>query len=206
VHVEKEMEEVVKHYEHGRQNGREPAHDMLLLMVDLDGFKDINDTYGHGAGDEVLVKIQEVLNGCCRESDTLIRWGGDEFMVTGRTTDPRMVEQLAERIRKGVEACRFEFDGDEGARLSCSIGFACFPFVSAAPRFLTWEQVLTIADRALYASKNTGRNAWVGILSSKRIPTDEKEFLAAIERDPEGLIAEKMIEVVTSIPRPLEWG
>jgi diguanylate cyclase (GGDEF)-like protein len=199
------MDQLVDTYELARQHERQPAHDMALLMIDLDGYKAINDTYGHGAGDEVLVKIREVLQSACRESDELIRWGGDEFMVTGRTTDPHAVAELAERIRAAVEACRFEFDGGATARLSCSIGFACFPFVSAAPRLLTWDQVLALADRALYASKNTGRNAWVGILASNRVPTDAHELLAAIERDPEALVAEEIIEVVTSISSPLRW-
>ena len=205
-HVRREMDELLKNYELYRNNERQPAHDKVLLMIDLDGYKGINDTYGHTAGDEVLVKIREVLTGACRESDTLVRWGGDEFMVTGRTTGARAIEFLAERIRSAVEACHFDFGGDEEARLSCSIGFACFPFASAAPHLLTWEQVLTIADRALYASKNTGRNAWVGILSSKKIASDGKEFLAAIEDDPEKLIADETIEIVTSVSRPLEWG
>lgn len=204
-HVQRQMDELLENYELYRRNARKPAHDMLLLMIDLDGFKAVNDTYGHRTGDEVLVTIRDALKGACRESDTLIRWGGDEFLVTGRTSDPHTVEQLAERIRASVEACRFELEGGDEVRLSCSIGFACFPFVSAAPRLLTWEQVLVIADRALYASKHTGRNAWVGILSSKRMPTDAKEFLTAIERDPESLVAEEVIEVVTSVTRPLDW-
>ena len=205
-YVRKEMDELLENYELYRNNERQPAHDRVLLMIDLDDYKGINDTYGHTAGDEVLVRIREVLEGACRESDTLVRWGGDEFMVTGSTTDAHAIELLAERIRSAVEACRFDFGGEEEARLSCSIGFACFPFASAAPHLLTWEQVLAIADRALYASKNTGRNAWVGILSSKNIPSDGKELLATIEDDPERLIADETIEVVTSVSRPLEWG
>jgi diguanylate cyclase (GGDEF)-like protein len=137
--------------------------DFLFLMFDLDGFKEINDSYGHAAGDLVLLQVRDILESVCRRSDTVIRWGGDEFLLIARHTSRETAERLAERIRSTVEAHEFHIGRDEKKHLTCSIGFAYYPFVAGQPSQLTWEQIVVVADRALYAAKNSGRNTWVGI-------------------------------------------
>jgi diguanylate cyclase (GGDEF)-like protein len=142
-------------------NGKRP--DFLFLIFDLDGFKEVNDTFGHAAGDRVLVQVRDILEKACRSSDTVIRWGGDEFLIVGRYADRRAAEILSDRIRSSVDQHPFQLGNDVEARLSCSIGFAYYPFAKAAPTLMNWEQVVAIADRALYIAKNSGRNAWVGV-------------------------------------------
>lgn len=176
-----------------RQRQQEPslASSYLFLMVDLDGFKELNDTLGHRAGDEALRQVTGLLREACRRSDVIIRWGGDEFLVVGRQTERRGGDVLAERIRTLVGRHRFEVEGSP-VRLSCSVGFALYPFAAADPSTLSWEQVLMIADRALYVAKASGRNAWVGIEEGSRV---SPELMDDISRDLAAAVTRGLLKV-----------
>lgn len=137
--------------------------DMLLLMVDIDHFKRVNDTYGHAAGDAVLLQTREVLLSCVRDTDTVVRWGGEEFLVVGRSVAGSEASVMAERIRRAMSERDFEIDNQEPLHLTCSIGWAIFPFLPCIPDAFHWEQVLDVADRCLYAAKKSGRDGWVGM-------------------------------------------
>lgn len=137
--------------------------DMAFFLVDIDHFKHVNDNYGHAAGDMVLVQMRERLQEVFRESDYLVRWGGEEFLVVARATDRTKANNLAERMRLAIANRPFLIENDQPLAKTCSIGFACLPFLPVQPALLTWPQVVEIADQALYMAKNGGRNAWVGL-------------------------------------------
>ncbi|UCE77401.1 MAG: diguanylate cyclase, partial [Gammaproteobacteria bacterium] len=146
---------------------------LFFMMIDLDGFKRINDTHGHLAGDRALVQVRDILHSSCRQSDTIIRWGGDEFMVIGNTASPHTVEQLAERIRASLAEHQFALGNGHTGRLSGSIGFAMYPFSSTSSQSLTWEQTVAVADHAAYTAKNSGRNAWLGVYGNRKSSWEE---------------------------------
>ncbi|MDH3402017.1 MAG: diguanylate cyclase [Acidobacteriota bacterium] len=174
------------------------AFDLAFLMVDIDGFKSINDTCGHAAGDQVLLEVRTLLAEACRDSDLLIRWGGDEFLVVGRGATPANVTALAERIRGIVENHVFLVGGSQVVRTTASIGVACYPFLGGDLEALSWEQVVNVADVALYTAKRSGRNAWVGLFS-----TDETRLtglLRTIREHPGDLVASGALEARTSLP------
>lgn len=137
--------------------------DLIFFMIDLDHFKAVNDEFGHAAGDMVLVQVRERLQEISRESDFLVRWGGEEFLVVARQTNRAEAQGMAERIRNII--CSREFELADGVRLkrTCSIGFSCFPFLPAHPRLLSWMQVVELADQGLYMAKRGGRNRWYGL-------------------------------------------
>jgi diguanylate cyclase (GGDEF)-like protein len=139
---------------------------LFFMMIDLDGFKGINDVYGHLAGDRALVQVRDLLRKSCRASDTIIRWGGDEFMVIGNIASPRSLERLAERIRANLADHQYELGGGNVGRLSASVGFSMYPFSPRDPKSATWEQIVSFADSAAYVAKRNGRNAWVGVYGS----------------------------------------
>lgn len=143
---------------------------LFILMFDLDGFKPINDTYGHDAGDKVICQVGDVLNSVCRKSDIIIRWGGDEFLVIGRVEQVGEVQQLAERLRSAIASFGFDIDLKQKMHLSCSIGYSMYPFSHHYPDSLGWEQVHLLADNALYKSKELGRNQWTGVLQTSEVP------------------------------------
>jgi diguanylate cyclase (GGDEF)-like protein len=142
---------------------RQAPNDLVFYMVDLDHFKHVNDRYGHAAGDSILVQMQERLREVFRESDYVIRWGGEEFLVLARATHRDDASVLAERMRRAVGERDFVLPDGELLRKTCSIGFACFPFLPAQPRLLSWSQVVELADQGLYIAKRSGRDAWAAL-------------------------------------------
>jgi len=144
-----------------------------LMMVDIDYFKKVNDTYGHDAGDKVLVQFTKILADSCRESDWLVRWGGEEFVIVARGQSIKGLEQLAERIRHQVELNIFDLGCKQTINCCCSIGITSFPFIKNNFETLTWEQTLNFADLALYLAKNNGRNTWVSLVENSNVDKSE---------------------------------
>jgi len=138
-------------------------HGFGIMMVDIDYFKKVNDNYGHDAGDKMLIQFTQILKDSCRESDWIVRWGGEEFVIIARELPLEGLEQLAERIRSNVEIYTFDIGCDQTISCNCSIGIVSFPFIKAKLEMLSWEQTLNIADLALYLAKNNGRNTWVSL-------------------------------------------
>jgi len=140
--------------------------DLLFFLLDLDRFKEINDRFGHAAGDRVLVDIHELLKTVMRDTDTLVRWGGEEFLLIARNSSRHEAAAIAERIRRAIADHAFIVNKrTTSLRLTCSIGFAPFPFLPMDRNRFGWQEVLDVADSCLYAAKNAGRNRTVGVLA-----------------------------------------
>jgi diguanylate cyclase (GGDEF)-like protein len=167
-HIEADLALSVRAYESHLQYGgsfRDDA-DLIFFLFDIDHFKRVNDEYGHAAGDAVIVQMRARLLRVFRESDYLIRWGGEEFLVVARATSRRYAAELAERARVAIAGQPFELDDGRLLSKTCSIGFCCFPLSVQHPSALGWSVMVNIADAALYAIKNAGRNGWLGALSA----------------------------------------
>ncbi len=179
---------------------RAPDSTLLFLIIDLDGLKRVNDTYGHRAGDRAIVQMKEILVRVSRQSDTLIRWGGDEFLLLGSHAGRDAAAYLAERIKQAVQDHRFDVGDGYTERLSCSIGFTFFPFMSSTPNLFSWEQVLDMADRSLYRAKQAGRNQWVGVLSA---PGSDPALVMKRKDDDLGQLSlDGIIELLTAADTP----
>lgn len=141
-----------------------PNRDIVFMMVDLDHFKEINDTYGHLVGDDVLRGYARIIRSQLRDSDYVVRWGGEEFLVVARQTEATQLNVLAERLMERAREARFPVEGiPEGIQCTCSIGVSHYPFLKNAPDAVSWEQVVDIADTAIYMAKDLGRDGWVAI-------------------------------------------
>lgn len=125
---------------------------LSLIMIDVDYFKKINDTYGHLVGDMVLKKIAIALTKITREIDIVSRYGGDEFLVLLINTEEKQAKKMAERIRSAVETMEFEFDG-KGIPVTLSLGIATTTMDG-------WmkDDLIELSDKALYYAKRSGRN------------------------------------------------
>ena len=181
------------------ERDQEPGKDLVFFMVDLDHFKEVNDRHGHAAGDAVLVQMQERLREVFRESDYLIRWGGEEFLVLARATRRDDARVVAERIRSAVSRRPFLLPDGMALTKTCSIGFACFPFVPAEPRLLGWSDVVELADQALYVVKRSGRNAWAGIYSTEQ--THFEDLVPRLIHQLDDSIASGQARIVTSLEK-----
>ena len=139
--------------EHALQLSRRRGSRLALLFVDLDGFKPVNDRFGHAAGDAVLIDFADRLRGCVRASDTVARLGGDEFAILLEDVRPSEVDSAAERILKALSAGA-DVAGHQLA-LSASLGVAF-----GEPND-TSESLLRNADLAMYEAKARGKNQYV---------------------------------------------
>ena len=186
--------------EHASNNGESIG----FMMIDIDFFKKVNDTYGHDAGDKVLVEFTQILASSCRESDWLVRWGGEEFVIVARGHSIEGLELLAERIRSHVELHIFDIGCSQTIKCSCSIGITCFPFLKNHFETLTWEQTLNIADLALYLAKNNGRNTWVSLIENTKkesslLIEDGNSFYERVMKNLVDLIEDKQVIYHTPI-------
>jgi diguanylate cyclase (GGDEF)-like protein len=136
---------------------------LLLLLIDVDHFKKVNDGHTHAAGDRVLAAIAAVLRDHIRDSDLAVRWGGDEFLVVSRSFHLEHAAASVERLRVEVEALGLRLAQEGLPACTLSIGFAAFPFLVEEPTALTWEQTLDLADRALLLTKQRQRNSYTGL-------------------------------------------
>ncbi|NML62711.1 sensor domain-containing diguanylate cyclase [Massilia sp. RP-1-19] len=178
-----------------------PPRDLVFFMVDIDHFKEVNDQHGHASGDAVLVQMQERLREVFRESDYVIRWGGEEFLVLARATYRDDANLVAERIRSAVANRDFELADGTRLKKTCSIGFACFPFMQSQPRLMSWSEVVELADQGLYLAKRSGRNAWAAIYSTPETRPDGL-FQRLIHHFDE-VLADGEVKLVTNLVSPL---
>jgi len=142
--------------------------DLVFYLIDVDHFKLVNDDFGHQIGDQLLVEVARRITSASRLSDGVIRWGGEEFLLISRYTDRAEGDVLARRVLDAVggKPCRVA-GSDAEVRVTCSVGWAAFPWRTEDPRQISYEQVLLLADYALYQAKGGGRNRGVGLLPPK---------------------------------------
>lgn len=128
-------------------------HQFVILMMDIDDFKKVNDTYGHQTGDDTIISVAEIIKHEIRSNDIAARYGGEEFVVMLRQTDVDDAVFVAERIRKNIQDLRIK-SGNHTINITISIGVAEFDSdIDNTP-----EDVIGRADSSLYISKNSGKN------------------------------------------------
>ena len=135
-----------------------------VLFMDIDFFKRVNDAHGHLVGSRVLVEVGAVLRACVSDSDTVVRYGGDEFVVLLVETNADEAMIVAERMRKMIEAEPFVKEIGLGIRLTISIGIAAFP-----EHATTKQNLLNLADQAMYRGKESTRNV-VYLAHAQNVP------------------------------------
>jgi diguanylate cyclase (GGDEF)-like protein len=149
-----------------------------LFLLDIDHFKHVNDTYGHAAGDAVLRMISDSLREILRETDMIVRWGGEEFLAFLPAIPRSGVEEIAQRLLVGISSTVVQYQGI-GMSVDVSIGFAPFPLVPGSDA-LPWERAVNLVDMALYLAKAHGRNRAYGVRGFSHF---EQTSMEAIEQD-----------------------
>lgn len=172
--------------------------DTLFFMIDVDHFKAVNDERGHAAGDAVLVQLAQRLRVAMRESDDVVRWGGEEFLAVAHDTDRARADELAERIRASVAEHPFRLGDGQALTITCSVGHACWPFLPQHAQALDWLGVVDMADLGLLAAKRLGRNCWVGVHGTGRTPPAGLPTLA--RHQPQRALARGELRVSSSRP------
>lgn len=148
-----------------------------LLMLDLDGFKAVNDSFGHKVGDEMLKQIGKVIRAQLRDYDFLARYGGDEFVALIPETSPKDVVDLCDRIEKAVAAFSLDTGEDRSAKVGVSLGASGYPKSGD-----TFDQMIIAADKAMYVRK-TSRKRFESIQRSKPLSIDSEPVVDDILND-----------------------
>ena len=152
------------------RRARNYSHPLTLLLFDIDHFKKVNDTYGHPAGDLILVKLGQVLADGIRSSDFAARYGGEEFTVVMTQADKEKAYTFAELLRSTVESTQFQIPGQEHhLKVTISGGVANFPQDGGST-----TDLIRVADEALYQAKQSGRNR---IVKAQQLGLDGKPIL-----------------------------
>ena len=180
--------------EQARTGGNE--HTLLFALVDIDHFKRINDSHGHKAGDRVLQQFSQVMLRLVRVGDYVVRWGGEEFLLVFRPIPRQFVPVLGERIRRSVAEQVFDVGDELRVPLTCSVGLAEYPLLRDPQQQLGWEQMVELADAALYWVKENGRNGWAELRPTQR--TDLAGLIANLQFGAQALIDQGRLSILSA--------
>nr|WP_326532394.1 GGDEF domain-containing protein [Rhodoferax sp.] len=163
-----------------------------LLVLDIDHFKAINDTLGHAGGDAVLVELAKRLRAAVRDTDMVMRWGGEEFLIFPPKANAEHLKNLAQRVLKVVAEDPITV-GDTVLSVTVTGGFLALPFSGLSETECNWEKALQIADMALYLGKVNGRNRAYGL---NRLLAPFEQVMPVLERDISAALKAGMVELI----------
>jgi diguanylate cyclase (GGDEF)-like protein len=171
--IDNDVRLVLRAYSPAESGNSNRNRDLIFYLIDVDHFKFINDAFGHAQGDDLLVQIAARISSAIRYSDVLIRWGGEEFLVVSRHSNRDEAETLAVRVLDSVGKESFRLTCGQSIHRTCSIGWAVFPWFPAQPEAMDYQEILRLADNALYEAKHEGRNRAIG-----RVAPDSSDLAA----------------------------
>ena len=179
-----------------RDIGTTAATGDIFLVLDLDHFKQVNDTHGHAAGDAVLVEVARRLQLAVRDNDTVLRWGGEEFVIHSAGASAQQGVALARRVLDAV--CSSPIDtGSASLDVTVSVGMIALPFAGLSEANGDWQCALRLADSALYLAKRAGRNRCVQLAPGAAPLT---LAVADLERDVEAAAIAGQLVLHTILP------
>ncbi|MES2583011.1 MAG: diguanylate cyclase [Pseudomonadota bacterium] len=171
---------------------REDGNPDGLMILDIDHFKNINDTLGHAGGDAVLIEIAKRLRSTVRDTDMVMRWGGEEFLVFSPKANAAHLKSLAQRVLNVVGQEPIAV-GDKMMAITVTGGFLSLPFSGLSETDCNWEKAMQIADMALYLGKVNGRNRAYGL---NRLLAPFEQVMPVLERDISAALKANMVELV----------
>ncbi len=167
-----------------------------IYIFDLDHFKQINDHHGHDSGDAVLVEFSKRLKSAIRETDLLIRWGGEEFVFVARVKTEQEIFDLAERLRGLIKNKPFKLPDGESIQVTCTIGAVQFPFFADETLIVPWQQLVSLADMALYWGKQH-RDCWA-VLAAEELSSPD-EVADCLKQKMEDLLRQNKLRLTSSL-------
>ncbi|MDT9001782.1 tetratricopeptide repeat-containing diguanylate cyclase [Paucibacter sp. APW11] len=164
-----------------------------LLLLDIDYFKSINDTHGHAAGDVVLIEVARRLREAVRDTDMVMRWGGEEFLIFSPRTQVSQLTALVERVLEQIGGTPITLPSSKAITVTVSGGFISVPFPEQGPLQFEWEKAMQLADMALYLGKIHGRNRAYGL---DRLLVPAEQALPVLEHDLSAAMAAGMVQMI----------
>ena len=173
-----------------------------MILLDIDHFKHINDTWGHSVGDMVLKEVATRLRSVVRDDDMVMRWGGEEFLIYSPKSNPEQITNLVERVLRTIGEETF-MHGDLQIPVTVTAGFISVPFSEVPEDVCDWERALQIADMALYLGKTHGRNRAYGLA---RLLVPHEDAIPTLTHDLAAAIQQNMVEVIEVLGPPQAAG
>ena len=165
-----------------------------VFIIDIDHFKRVNDTWGHKCGDEMIIQFVNVIKSLIRKEDVLCRWGGEEFVVILKRTEPDYIHIFAQKLMHSIRSTTFNLSDSVTINKTCSVGYSKFPFLDNLPSALSLDQTIELADQALYHAKENGRNkAVIAQYNSEQGKITNLEESNAMMKDITQALADKHI-------------
>lgn len=171
-------------------------------MVDVDFFKQVNDLYGHPAGDRLLQLVAQRLSTVVRKSDVLVRWGGEEFLIMSRSTDTSGTPAFCTRVLEVMLSAAFDLGHGISVKKTCSVGWAAYPWCRTAYEAISAEESIALADAALYRAKALGRNLGVGIVATDAAARNPESIRLMKIRESDSRLARSIITQCPPNPSP----
>ncbi|MFZ6674541.1 diguanylate cyclase [Undibacterium sp. Xuan67W] len=163
-----------------------------LILMDIDHFKQINDTWGHTVGDSVLMEVAHRLKRAVRDTDMVLRWGGEEFLIYSPKSHPSQLTKLVERILLAIGEKDIQI-GELAISVTVTAGFIPLPFSDIPEEICNWEKAIQMADMALYLGKAHGRNRAYG-LAKLLVPHDQA--MNVLDHDLSAALNAGMVELI----------
>jgi histidine kinase len=129
-----------------------------VILIDIDHFKEVNDVYGHSAGDTVLVTISNLLKDMIRSEDLLVRWGGEEFLIILYNTQPDYLSVFSKKVLEKIRQTPIRISENQVIYKTCSLGYVEMPLFMNNPGLFNLQQMINLSDYAMYRAKENGRN------------------------------------------------
>jgi diguanylate cyclase (GGDEF)-like protein len=174
------------------------ANPDCMILLDIDHFKNINDTWGHAVGDIVLKEVASRLRNVVRDEDMLMRWGGEEFLIFSPKSNPEQITSLVERVLRTIGEAPF-MNGEQAIPVTVTAGFISVPFSDVPEDVCDWERALQIADMALYLGKTHGRNRAYGLA---RLLVPHEDAIPTLTHDLAAAIKKNMVDVIEVLGPP----
>jgi len=190
----------IAYYDRERKRSGDYDQVLVFALVDLDFFKRVNDQHGHRAGDQVLLQVAQVLGSLARSSDYLARWGGEEFLLVFRPMAGRYLQTIGDRIRSAISGHDFDVGLADPIHLTCSVGLSEYPLFRDAQQGLGWEQMVELADAALYWVKQHGRDGWAAFRPTRH--TELPHLMRDLQQGATDLLEADRLQLLTSRPPP----
>lgn len=166
---------------------------LVFMLIDIDHFKMVNDNHGHTAGDAILVGFADILRLHCRHDDIAVRWGGEEFLMCAQVHDEQEALHYATRLRLAVDRASFAIGLEQSLKITCSIGLACWPFDVDDPDILEHDDIIHLADSALYLAKRSGRDQCIGVVAKPPVPIECKLL---IHSDVQSFLQSRYVQLI----------
>lgn len=177
------------------QSRKGPVDALVFALLDIDHFKQLNDTHGHAAGDLVLQEISSMLRDMVRSCDYVVRWGGEEFLLVFRPIAREHVPVLGERLRAAVAGRACDIGGGQTITVTGSIGLAEYPLFRGDNQAIEWERMVELADAALYWVKENGRDGWAALRPTPA--TDIQSVLGRLKEGADSLVAAGQLTLIS---------